>query len=311
MALSLTSNYAGIAASEFISPALLNATTIANEYVTIHTGIKFKFNLLLWNDTNMLQADGCSFNAQGDINLTESVIQPVHLKVNTEFCKTTLESHWMSEQMRAGALNSDVPTTFASYLTKRVQGKIAEQIERLIWEGKISGSTGIYATDPYLKLTTGLWVRGKAAATRQIAGAAIDGSNAIAEIGKVYDRISDKIFDNPSLKIFVPRQVFRAYQQALPSTYVANSNFDITKPQPTMYKGLPLVFVGLANNHIVASIKENLHVGTDLTGDFLEYRILDMSMLDGSDNIRIKMRFSLDTQITNPDEIVIYGNSIA
>ena len=311
MSLSITSNYAGKAAQSFIAPALLNATSIANEYVTIHTGVKYKFNLLLWSDTNMLQADGCSFNATGDITLTEKVLEPVHLKVNAEFCKTTLESHWKSEEMRAGAMNSDAPTSFVSFLTSRIQGKIAEQVERLIWDGKTTGATGIYITDPYMTLTNGLWPRAYAdGSSVKVTGTAVNGTNAIDEIEKVYAAISDKVFDNPSLKIFVPRQVYRAYQEALPTTYVANGNFDITKPQATTYKGIPVVFVGLANNHMIASIKDNLHVGTDLTGDFMEYRLLDMSENDGSDNIRVKMRFSLDTNITNPAEIVVYGSPI-
>lgn len=313
MALSITSAFVGTAATEFISPAILNANTIKNEYVTIHVNVKYKFNLLLASmSDNLIQADGCSFNAQGDITLTEKVLTPVHLKVNEEFCKTALESQWTSVQMTAGSLNSNLPASFRAFLDQTLQDKVSSQIEEMIWEGKTTGSTGQYISKPYLKLTNGLFTRALAdGSTRRITGVAIDSSSAIVEIGKVYDRISDTIFDDPTLKIFVSRKVFRAYQAALPATYVANSNFDITKPQPTMYKGLPLVFVGLSNSHIIASAKKNLHVGTDLTGDFLEYRLLDMSELDGSDNIRIKMRFSLDTQITNPDEIVAYGPVIA
>lgn len=313
MAITITNtNYKGIAALDFIAPALLNATTIANDFVTLHTNIKYKFNLLLWDDTNMLQSDSCTFNALGDITLSESIIEPVHLKVNVEMCKNTLEGQWMSEEMRPGALNSSLPKTFESFLTKRIQDKISEQIERLIWEGKPNGSSGVYASTPYLKLTTGLFVRGLADSnTTKIVGTPITSINAITEIGKVYDAIADSIFDDTSLKIFVPRQIFRAYQAALPSIYAANSNFDITKPQPAFYQGIPLVFVGLNNNHMVATKKSNLHVGTDLTGDFMEYKIIDMSEVDGSDFVRIKMRFSLDTQITSPQEIVVYGNSVS
>jgi hypothetical protein len=312
MALSITSNYAGAAASEFIAPALLGATTFKNGYVTVWPNVKFKFNILLGDISNPVQADACDINDSGTVTLTEAVLQPEKMMVNLLMCKTTLEAHFEAEKMTAGALNSDITPNLEKFVTGYVAEIVSSFMERLTWEGKKSASTGIYATTPSLKLANGLFYRAyNASGAVQVAGTTITGSNAITEIEKVHAAIPVQVYDHPDMKIFISRADFKSYHTHLSTTFVANSNFDVTKPMQTSYKGIPLAVVGLESGHMVAAIKRNLHVGTDLLSDQNDYQLLDLQQSSGAKQVRIIMRFSLDTQVTNGSEVVVYGTPIA
>ena len=51
---------------------------------------------------------------------------------------------------------------------------------------------------------------------------------------------------------------------------------------------------------------KNLYFGTDLISDQTQIKVLDMTDLDGSDNIRIVVKFSAATQCTNASDLVVY-----
>ena len=52
----------------------------------------------------------------------------------------------------------------------------------------------------------------------------------------------------------------------------------------------------MADNELVAAQKSNLFFGTDLVSDTTEVRLLDMTMLDGSNNIRLIAKYSAGVQ---------------
>ena len=49
---------------------------------------------------------------------------------------------------------------------------------------------------------------------------------------------------------------------------------------------------GMVDNQLVAAEKSNLFFGTDLVSDHTRIQLLDMSQLDGSDNMRLVARYS-------------------
>ena len=53
---------------------------------------------------------------------------------------------------------------------------------------------------------------------------------------------------------------------------------------------------GMPSDHIVAGQKENLYFGTGLLSDHNEVKLLDMADLDGSQNVRVVMRFTAGVQ---------------
>jgi hypothetical protein len=56
---------------------------------------------------------------------------------------------------------------------------------------------------------------------------------------------------------------------------------------------------------MVATEVEKLNFGTDLLSDMNEAMVIDMTPNDGSDNVRVVMRYRCGTQIVTPTDIVI------
>lgn len=64
---------------------------------------------------------------------------------------------------------------------------------------------------------------------------------------------------------------------------------------------------GLGDNKAIAAEKSNLFFGTGLMSDQNEVKVLDMADLDGSDNVRVVMRFTAGVQYGIVEDIVTYG----
>ena len=74
------------------------------------------------------------------------------------------------------------------------------------------------------------------------------------------------------------------------------------------FGGVPLFMAnGLAANKIIAAQKSNLWFGTSLESDMNEVKVIDMAENDGSQNVRIVMRFTAAVQYGVGSEIVHYS----
>ena len=77
--------------------------------------------------------------------------------------------------------------------------------------------------------------------------------------------------------------------------------------EPLDFNGIPLVHCpGMTSSYMVAAQKSNLFFGTGLMSDYNEVRVLDMADLDGSQNYRIIMRYTADTQFGIGQDIAIH-----
>jgi hypothetical protein len=63
----------------------------------------------------------------------------------------------------------------------------------------------------------------------------------------------------------------------------------------------------LANNTAIAAQKSNLFFGTGLLSDQNEVKVIDMSEVDGSMNVRVVLRFTAAVQYGIVEDIVTYG----
>ena len=64
---------------------------------------------------------------------------------------------------------------------------------------------------------------------------------------------------------------------------------------------------GLADNKAMAAQKSNLYFGTGLLSDMNEVKVLDMADIDGSQNVRVVMRFTSGVQYGIGSDIVLYS----
>ena len=64
---------------------------------------------------------------------------------------------------------------------------------------------------------------------------------------------------------------------------------------------------GLSDNTAVAAQKSNLFFGTGLLDDRNEVKVIDMADLDGSQNVRVVMRYTAGVQHGIGSDIVLYS----
>ena len=301
---SITTTYAGEKAQGYIAAALLSGNTIENGGITVKPNVK-KSEVLKKIATGDLVADGtCDFTATSSVTLTERVITPKEFQVNLELCKTPFRADWDAISMGLSSFDT-LPPDFQSFLVAHVAEKVATKIENNIWagddnvEGEFDGIVALATAD---------------ATVVDVVGTTVNAGNVIDELGKVVDAIDAALYGSPDLKIYVAQNVYRAYVRAL-GGFASNGqgangvggNGTNQSLGDVMFDGVP-VFVanGLASNYIVAAESSNLFFGTGLLSDENEVKVLDMADLDGSQNVRVIMRFTATVQYVYGAEIVLY-----
>ena len=77
---------------------------------------------------------------------------------------------------------------------------------------------------------------------------------------------------------------------------------------PTFFDGVEIFMAnGLAANTALLAQKSNLYFATGLLSDLNEVKVLDMGDLDGSQNVRVIMRFTADAKYGFAEDCVTYG----
>jgi hypothetical protein len=301
---SITTTYAGEFAGDYISAALLSGVTIDNGGITVKPNVKFK-EVIKKVATDGIVKDGtCDFADTSTITLTERIIEPKTFQVNLELCKADFRSDWDAIQMGYSAFDN-LPASFADFLISHAQEKVAQKIEQNIWGGA-DGNEGEF--DGLVALATA------DATVVDVVGTTVTAANVIDELGKVVDAIPAALYGAEDLNLYVAQNVYRAYVRALGGFAAAGVGANGVGGQGTnqalgnvMFDGVN-VFVanGLANNYIVAAQKSNLYFGTGILNDTNEVKVLDMADLDGSQNVRVILRFTATVQYGIGSEIVLY-----
>ena len=304
---SITTTYAGESAGKYISAALLSGNTIANGGLTIRPNVKFKEVVKRLELDGITKNGTCDFNDTSTLTLTERILEPKELQVNLELCKKDFRSDWDAISMGYSAFDN-LPSSFQDYLISYVAAKVAQKNEQNIWagadgEGSFDGFSTLLAADSDLP------------AAQAITGTTVTAANVVDELGNVVDAIPSALYGRDDLFIYVSQNIFRAYKRAL-GGFQANgqgaagvgsqgNNQDINI---LYFDGVKIFMAnGLAANTAIATTKDNLQFGTGLLSDHQEVRVLDMADLDGSQNVRIIMRFTAGVQYGIVEDIVTYG----
>ena len=306
---SITSSYAGEFAGQYISAALLSASTIENGGITVKPNVKFKEVLKKVSTDGLVKDASCDFTATSTITLTERVLQPEFQQVNLQLCKKDFISDWEAVQMGYSA-HHNLPPSFSDFLIGHVAAKVAQRTEQSIWAGSTATSGQFDGFSTTLALDAAL------PTANEVAGTTVTAANVITELGKIVDAIPSTLYGSEDLYIYVSQSIARAYVRALGGFGASGLGAAGTNAMGTQwwnngslsFDGVKLfVANGLGDNVAIAAEKSNLFFGTGLLADHNEVKVLDMSDLDGSDNIRVVMRFTAGVQYGIVDDIVTYG----
>ena len=292
---SITTTYAGEFAGKYISAALLSGNTIANGGITVKPNVKYKEVVKKVATSGLIGNASCDFTDAGSLTLTERILQPEEFQVNLELCKKDFRSDWEAVQMGYSAYDN-LPPKFADFLIGHVAAKVAEQTEQNIWQGT-DATAGEFDGLSTLLAADGTVV--------DVTGTTVTSANVIAELGKIVDAIPSAVYGKEDLKIYVSSNIAKAYVSAQAALGYRDL-YNVGKTDMN-FQGIPLfVANGLADNDAVAAETSNLYFGTGLLSDHNEVKVIDMADLDGSQNVRIVMRFTAGVQYGIGSDIVLY-----
>jgi len=304
MATNLTissSSYAGELALPYISAAVLSGDTIANNYVTVKENVKYKMVLKTLASTGIVKAWGCDFdNADSTLTLAERVLTVTDLKVNLEVCKDQFAKDWEAAQTGRGFANDSIPANFADFLIAHLSGKVAENIEYTLWQGNFESSSYTSFNGILKVLDTA-----KSGTPDVDFASAFTSGNVIASLETLMSALPAELIGDTTVKLYVNRKTAQLYRQAL-SALGYLQQFNAAANYPLMFDGYEIyVCPGIPDNVALFSKPENLFFGTDLVSDFNEVKVVDMSVTDGSDNVRMVMKFRAGTQVAIPTQAIL------
>lgn len=301
----LTTTYAGEFAGKYISAALLSGDTLANELITIKPNIKHKEVLKKVATDSLVKDATCDFDPTSTLTLTERILTMEEFQVNLQLCKKDFVTDWEAIQMGYSAY-SNLPPSLSDFLIAHVAEKTAQKMEQNIWGGSNSNAGEFDGFKTTLLADSDVV---------DVSGTTVNSGNVITELGKVADAIPSAVYAKEDLFIYVPSGVYRAYVRAL-GGFSSNIGAAGTDNKGTQwfnggnltFDGINLVLArGLAADTIVAAEKSNLYFGTGLLSDHNEVKVIDMADIDGSQNVRIVMRFTAGIQHGIGSDIVLYS----
>ena len=297
MAFNVTSNYAGKVFGQYISAALKEAKSL--EGLTILENIKYKENIRKMAGSSLVADATCDFTDAGTLALTEAVLTPKNLQINVDLCKKTLLQGWEAEEMKAGAFNRTAPT-FDQYVLSYFGEIIADSVESSIWTGA-DATAGQF--EGFLTATTGAFaVNGNVVAST--ASGAYDEANVIANLQTLVADIPSNIYGRDDLRIYMNWKTYRFYISAISTLGYVNA-YNMNSTYQPVFEGITIQpCPGMPDNQMVAAEKSNLFFGTDLISDNTNIKMLDMTNLDGSDNMRVVAKFSGGVQVGMGADVV-------
>ena len=301
MAIQVTqANFNGKSAGFFISAALKASNSL--DYMTSIENIKYKSNVQALNQTvDSIANASCDFDQAGTLALTEKVLEPKNLQVNLQLCKEDMLDSWEALQMRAGA-GGNPSATFEDYIISYMGSIIAERTENDIWEG--TNVAGHF--NGFLGLVTGLLLPGVDGTVVQDGAAAVPytAGNIISNLQSAVENIPSQTLGKEDLHIYINQKAYQYYIGAVSTLGYVNM-YQMNDTYVPMFEGYKLaVCNGMADNQMVVAQSSNLFFGTDLLSDSTRISLMDMSTLDGSDNLRLVCKYSAGVQTGTGADIV-------
>ena len=288
---SITTTYAGQFSGKYIAAALLSAPTLDKEYITIKPNIKYKEVIKKYSNDNAIFDASCDFTATSTVTLTETILTPEEFQVNLQLCKKDFRSDWEAIEMGISVFDN-LPASFTEFMIGQVAAQVAAQTETNIWTGSGVPTGQFQSFDSLFRANGSGVISGSLATSGSITGS----STVIAALQGVVDLIPTTVYGKEDLGIYVSTATMKAFQTAVAggSSYANGyNNQTVIGLKPMDFQGIPLNHCpGLPPTAVVAAQKSNLFFGTALLSDRNEVKVLDMADLDGSQNVRIIMRYT-------------------
>jgi hypothetical protein len=300
--------YAGEFAGKYIAAALLSAPTLEQGGVTIMANAGYKTVLQKVATGSIVTDASCDFTPSGTVTLTESVLTTKELQVNIQLCKTDLFQTWQSAEMGYSAYKT-LPKSFSDFLIAHVAEKVAAGTETAIWSGTATSGS-------YLGLKAQLIAGGSIAVGTPLTGASLTAANVVSEMARVVDLIPAAVYGNEGLRLYVSQKIAKLYVRALGGFGASGLGANGINAQGTQwytngslsFEGIPIFMAnGLGADNMIATTVDNLYFGVGLLSDQQLVKTIDLADIDGSNNVRVILRYNAGVAVGFAGDAETYG----
>ena len=266
--------------------------------ISVQTGIKSSARINFMEIAPVLQdGNGCGFNAQGAVSLSQRDIETAVIKVNLDICPETLRGKYAEYLIKTNATSETLP--FEQFIMEGITNVLTKKNEMLMWQGdKASGNADLKWIDGFIKI---------AGAEADVKDVTIDADKIYDAILAVYMELPDEVIERGA-EIYVSPANFRKFMQEL----VAKNFFHYAgateaAPEEFYFPGTNAKVVltpGLTgvNDKILGTFAKNLFYGCDMEGDAEDIKVW---FSDDDDLYKLKAKWNMGVQIAFPDMVVL------
>jgi len=320
--------YAGVLSTPFVAPALKLADTLNKGFVRQIDGIQNKAVISnLSSVTNVIQAANCDWADGNDLILGERVLELTDLAVMEALCRKTILPTWAGMTGARETMGAGSPE-FQAFAMATVAGYAAQGVENGIWQGAMAAGQKGFLSDTGTLDATGyqasiLGTRDGAgaaivnevtAAAASFAGAASVIVGATGAFNLVYENAVTNcpaILNRTDVAYYCSPKTAGAYMLGL-AVSGAHQGVNMRSTDQAFdtlqYLGIPIhVCPGMYDEALILTYEENLVVGSNLNTDYTTAQYIDAWQFDGSDQVKIAMRFGTGMQVGVPGDVVVGG----
>lgn len=254
--------------------------------ISVQTGVKSSaaINFLEVNPT-LQDGNVCGFTAQGDVTLTQRVIETKTKKVNLEICPETLRGKYAEYLITTSATEESLP--FEQYIMEGLTNSLNKKIEKAIWEGE--GDVNGFAQT-------------------------IDTPVVVTASGDIYDEIEAVYMAIPEealaygAEIYVSPADYRKFLLALvKKNYYHYASATEAAPDEFFFPGTDAKVVktdGLAGTNVIyGTFAKNLFYGCDMEGDAEDIKVW---WSDDDQVYKVLAKWNMGTQVAFPNLVAKY-----
>jgi len=296
--------YAGELALPYVTAALLGAETIAKGRCRFIEGIVGKTVISGLATTDTIQAGGsaaCAWLDGSNVALTEQVLDPSQLAVMESICRGTIYPTWIAANGRMQR-NGDIPVTWTDFLLGAVAERTGTSLETLMWTsdtGAVFG-TGFLSTDGVIDDdATGIGGSACKDFIEADTGTAWTADNILDKLDLIFAAAQGVpgILQKPGCGFYVSYEAYAFFLQAMAAQNTGpgyNQSFEGAN-----YLGYAVYpTAGIPNTVDVAvfTYPDNLVVGANSYTADISAQLIPTYQYDGSDEVRVAMRFAVGVQ---------------
>ena len=266
--------------------------------ISVQTGIKSSARINFMEIAPVLQdGNGCGFNAQGAVSLSQRDIETAVIKVNLDICPETLRGKYAEYLIKTNATAETLP--FEQFIMEGITNVLTKKNEMLMWQGdKASGNADLKWIDGFIKI---------AGAEADVKDVTIDADKIYDAILAVYMELPDEVIERGA-EIYVSPANFRKFMQEL----VAKNFFHYAgateaAPEEFYFPGTNAKVVltpGLTgvNDKILGTFAKNLFYGCDMEGDA---EVIALWWSKDDRVFKLAAEWNMGVQVAFPNMVVV------